>query len=307
MTQHDAVEKAAAEWLTRLQDRDVSLEDTLQWQRWIGADASHATAFERIEAVWEQPWELLRDSAMDRHRLRSLRWAIAAAVSALAIALSWALWSNASVESLQTRIGETRSLQLADGSRVILGGRTQIRVSLGSHSRQIDLLRGEAFFAVAKDPARPFEVHAGNATVTAVGTEFNVRRGSDRVLVAVIEGRVVVAPEQNQNKVPLEAGQQTVVDRKGIESSQKLVDTAAATAWQSGRLVFRREPLRYVIEDVNRYASRPIVLEDARNGDIRITGTVLTGSVDGWVKSLENAFALTAVEQPDKIVLKRAK
>lgn len=302
----DFIHQTAAEWLTRLQDRNVSLEDTLEWQRWIKADAQHAAAFARIEAVWEEPWEILQKKSRTRGH-GGLRWAIAAGTAVVALLLGWTAWRSFPTQTLRTQVGETRSVLLADGSRVVLGGDTQLKISLDTLQRHLNLTRGEALFNVVKDAARPFTVYAGNTTVTAIGTEFNVRRSRDRIVVAVVEGRVTVAPEHEQKPVQLDAGQQTIVDRKGVKSTVKLLDAAAATAWQSGRLVFRGEPLRYVLEDVNRYSLKPIVLQDERIGDIRITGTVLGGSVEGWIASLENAFALKAVEGRDEIVLSKAR
>jgi transmembrane sensor len=310
--ERDTLDEAAAEWLVRLQDRNVSLEDTLEWQRWVGANERHATAFARIESVWDEPWEILQkpNSAIRTSpRGRGAVWAVAAAVALVAVASGWMLWQNISADGIQTDVGQTRSVQLADGSRITLGGGTQLRVSFDSKTRRLDLTRGEAFFVVAKDPMRPFSVHAGNATVTAIGTEFNVRRSADRVVVAVVEGRVSIEPTSlltaADKPVPLAAGQQTVVDGRGVKPVETLADTAAATAWQSGQLVFRREPLRYVLEDVNRYSNKPIVLGDGSLGEMRITGTVVGGSVEGWIASLENAFPLRAVEQPQQIVLER--
>ena len=78
-------------------------------------------------------------------------------------------------------------------------------------------------------------------------------------------------------------------------------------AWRSGQLIFREEPLRYAVEDVNRYSSKPIVLADERIGDIRISGTVLDRGVPGWLDSLESAFGLEAREEEERIVLERAR
>jgi hypothetical protein len=80
-----------------------------------------------------------------------------------------------------------------------------LRGRVGSHNgalevrpsenlRAVEHTKGEALFKVAKDPARPFKVRAGDATIIAVGTEFNVERDSDRAVVSVTEGRVVVKP-----------------------------------------------------------------------------------------------------------------
>jgi transmembrane sensor len=221
-------------------------------------------------------------------------------------------------EALVTAIGENRTLRLRDGSTVTLGGDTRIDLAFREDERSIVLERGEAFFTVAKDPSRPFKVHAGDATVTAVGTEFNVRRGSDRAVVAVTEGRVVVEPSSGVlpmalmrqfkpklRAVHVDAGEQTIAGSAGIEDVGKMADAAESTSWQMGRLAFRLQPLRYVLEDVNRYSSKPIVLADERIGSIVITGTVTEGNISGWIESLERAFGLEAVEEPNRVLLRR--
>jgi ferric-dicitrate binding protein FerR (iron transport regulator) len=77
-----------------------------------------------------------------------------------------------------------------------------------------------------------------------------------------------------------------------------------ATGWQIGHLAFRLQPLRYVLEDVNRYAHKHIVLENESMGALIITGTVERENIGGWVKSLEYAFDLEATEEADQIVLR---
>jgi transmembrane sensor len=190
-------------------------------------------------------------------------------------------------------------------------------VVLSKKTRNVELMKGEALFKVAKDASRPFKVRAGDATVVAVGTAFDVQRDSDRAIVSVTEGRVLVEPaadflpvyvlrefKPNLRTVRLDAGQQTTAGSAGIEEPSKVEDPAAATAWQTGRLAFHLQPLRYVIEDVNRYSSKPIVLEGAGLGSLVITGTVERANISGWVGSLERAFDLEAVEEADRIVIR---
>jgi transmembrane sensor len=172
-------------------------------------------------------------------------------------------------------------------------------------------------FKVAKDVSRPFKVRAGDAAIVAVGTAFDVRRDSDRAVVSVTEGRVLVEPvasfipvavlrefKPNLRAVRLDAGQQTTAGTAGIEEPSKVEDPASAVSWQTGRLAFHLQPLRYVLEDVNRYASKPIVLEGDSLGALVITGTVERANITGWVGSLERAFDLDATEEPDRIVIR---
>lgn len=352
--EHDPIHEAAAEWFARLQDAELALEDTLAWQHWMAADARHAEAFRRIEDVWRQfgPIEdrdpdvsagtdlssydgsipisdwLARAQASGRESTRSsstrvFRFAIAASVAVAAIGAvlvlamnTGLLLSSITAEVVRTSVGENRVMKLPDGSQLTLGGDTRVKFDFGPTTRRITLDRGEAYFAVAKDASRPFTVRAGEATVTAVGTGFNVRRSMDRVVVAVVEGRVTVEPtesllpiawlrESSSKREPmhLDAGQQAAVEKSGIKPATLLTDPAAATAWQTGHLAFEREPLRYVVENVNRYAAKRIVIEDASIGELMITGTVANNNVGGWIRSLESAFALEAVEEPDRIVL----
>jgi transmembrane sensor len=81
-------------------------------------------------------------------------------------------------------------------------------------------------------------------------------------------------------------------------------DPTAATAWQMGRLAFHLQPLRYVLEHVNRYAPKRIVLGEDSLGALVITGTVQRENIDGWIGSLERAFALQASEESDRIVIR---
>jgi transmembrane sensor len=117
------------------------------------------------------------------------------AAAALAFALTITgelLWQLKRYPSYSTDIGERRSLTLADGSTVDLNARSSIRIEFSSTERRVELLDGQALFQVAKDKQRPFIVASGEATVRAVGTQFDVYRKASGTTVTVVEGRVAV-------------------------------------------------------------------------------------------------------------------
>jgi transmembrane sensor len=334
--ERDPVYLTAADWFVRLQSTEVSLEETLEWQAWLHGNPAHARAFTRIEELSHAlrdvpspapaPAPALARDRYDasvpigdwrpRRTRRRSRAALGIAASFAIVALTLAFWrSPADVAIYATAVGENSRVALVDGSVIALGGDTRIEVRLSEDLRAVELTRGEALFKVAKDPARPFKVRAGDATIIAVGTEFNVERDSDRAVVSVTEGRVVVKPADGLLPVALlkefrpklrsvhvDAGQQTTAGSAGIEEPTKMEDPA--TGWQIGHLAFRLQPLRYVLEDVNRYAHKPIVLESESMGALVITGTVERENIGGWVKSLERAFDLQATEEADQIILR---
>jgi transmembrane sensor len=334
--EQDPIHLAAADWFVRLQSTEVTLEETLEWQSWLHGDPDHARAFARIEEISHALRDVpppaavpARVLAQDRYDAsvpigawkpqRTRRWpkaGLGLAASFAIGALTFAFWKpSADIAIYETAVGETSSVALVDGSTIALGGDTRIEVKLSEKLRAVELARGEALFKVAKDSARPFKVRAGDATIIAVGTEFNVERDSDRAVVSVTEGRVVVKPvdgllpalllqefKPKLRSVRVNAGQQTTAGSAGIEEPTKMEDPA--TGWQIGHLAFRLQPLRYVLEDVNRYAHKPIVLESESMGALVITGTVERENIGGWVKSLERAFDLQATEEADQIILR---
>ena len=350
--------RVAADWLVRLRQPDLSLEATLSWQQWMAEDSRHRQAFLELEEVWEKleavptqrrvaPGDLSTDTydgsvsvstwiqqrrpvsrswdwGLSWRRSHAGRWAAGVVVLVLVclgcgsvLAPHW-IRGLSQGKTFETAVGQNATVRLSDGSEVQLGGHTRITVFLGSRLRRIDLASGEAFFGVAQDRMRPFEVRAGTATVTAVGTEFNVRRSDDRVIVSVLEGRVLVQPTAPVVPLawipasrtvgpatPVSSGERSTVSSRGTQLTQAVGDASSAVAWQQGRLAFEAEPLRYVVQDVNRYAEKPIVIGDARTGDLKVTGTVAEGNIMGWVGSLEAAFGIHADIQADQIVLRQ--
>jgi transmembrane sensor len=333
----DRAHLAAAEWLLRLRDAGVSIDEVMAWQRWLQADAKNLAAFERLEEMSLQLRSMQPPARASRVALAldeydgsvpvsqwrpSRRFTFAAAAALfVSVVIAWQaiLLRPAPGDVLATAVAENRIVTLADGSVVTLGGKTSVRTVFDAHERRVELSNGEAFFRVAKDSTRPFKVSAGDATVVAVGTEFNVRRGHERVVVSVLEGRVRIEP--TPGIVPLAvrrqfqpallpvhvaAGEQSTATDAGIGQAERLIDAAATTSWQRGRLAFRRQPLHVVLEDVNRYAAKPIVPADDAIGELRVTGTVDSDNVTGWLASLESVFELQAVEDGQRIVLRRS-
>jgi len=357
--EEDRIYIQAAEWLTQLGDSNPSADLILQWQRWMSADVRHTKVFDDLEETWERlgeiatpnllPADKLAEDAYDgssavsrfratnTHGLISInapraarrinrvpRLAFAAGVILAVVSIAALVGTELRAPSsrpavLETAIGENKVVMLADGSKIALSGATQLEVKLLPRRRELTLTRGEALFTVAADVQRPFSVRAGNAMVTALGTEFDVRRNGDRTEVSVIGGRVLLQPDTfpmlqliasresvTKHKArALEAGQHSVLDKAGVESTAPLPDPQSASAWQEGRLVFQREPLKYVLEDVNRYATKPIVLADESVGALKFTGTVASGNLAGWVASLDPAFGIEATQENDRIILKR--
>ena len=322
-TESSDLDAEARHWFVRLLD-DVGPDELARWCQWIDSDARHAEVYARVANAWELMREaslprpstddLARDGytplltverwrGAQRGRLR-LAWSIAAAVTvAVTIALGAGLLGaprQAVEQSFATGRGQHVKAWLSDGSRIALGALTTVKVRYEGARRSVSLDRGEAMFQVAHDQKRPFVVKTPIAAITAVGTAFNIDIGSTAVTLNVTEGVVRVdaggAADEGGGAqgsyIRVAAGQQLRMSRAG--SRLLMVQTTApfAPPWQDGRLEYRDEPLRSVIDDVNRYANHPIIIADPDIGALTYTGSVKLESADAWVMSLPEAFPI---------------
>jgi transmembrane sensor len=351
----------AAEWHQRISDPNFSEGDHALWLEWIESDPECARAFDEVESFssrLDESAALLReypipvqseienddyDPEISVSQWRARRsskdsviansrtgWAIAATVflavtAALTLSLT-DIWSPDGGDALITYVtapSEHKTVNLEDGSIIDIGADSTVTVDYSDDQRSVILENGEAFFDVASDSTRPFRVLAGAGTITAIGTGFNVRRESDRVLVTVTEGAVtvskhgdappangspgdVIAYAQQPFTARLGIGQQVAYDSGGL-TDVITADPAIATSWKEHRLQYLREPLRFVISGVNRYSELDIVVADSELGDLKFTGTVYDGQTEEWLEGLSKVLPVEVVYVGNSTVLLKEK
>lgn len=221
---------------------------------------------------------------------RNLLLGLAATIGAITI--SAAVYLSAHTEKVyMTGIGEQSSYKLQDGSVVVLNTDTQVKVDYSGQARNLQLIKGEALFRVERDTRRPFIVTAGDASVRAIGTEFNVRRrGESATEVAVVEGVVQVstaAPTISSAPSPISAtaaplkpvssgalklvaGEQARVTGAGMKVSANH-DPEEVLSWRQRRLAFKDTRLADVAAEFNRYNHSQLRVEGAAQ-DMQMTG-----------------------------------
>jgi transmembrane sensor len=227
------------------------------------------------------------------------RWALAASIGAIALGGAVVHYQRIPSPSTQQLAAAAthRAATLPDGSKMILGAQSRVDVDFNGPKRRLDLSKGEAYFKVRHDKARPFVVQAGEVSVTAIGTAFDVRREHDKITVTVEEGAVEVSshePGQGPVTWRAEAGYQVTYSTRQRTASIASVNPSAELAWRNGELAYVREPLGSVVENLNRYSARKIVIEDPAIADLPFTGTAFASSLDDWIAGIEQAYPISA-------------
>ena len=308
---------AATRWYARLTSDDVSDEDRSSFKAWLEGNDEHRRAYQNLQAMLaevDQAREFVprRAVASPPRRARSFAttgtaW-LAAAVIVLALAGSWLFQRTASQQTFQTQVAERRSVELEDGSTVLLNARSQITVELGRSIRRVSLDAGEALFEVAPDTTRPFVVPAGGAVIRVVGTQFNARRDPGGTAVTVLEGVVGVAPssakrpDEDVEFRQLQAGQQLHYSPDGEPGEVMAVDSAQAVAWREGRLIYRGETFAQVLRDLSRYVPGRELHALRELQDLRVSGTFRLDDIERSLEALEVALPVRQVRLGSEIL-----
>lgn len=282
----------AIAWHLRLDEADVAAWE--QFSEWLEASPDHARAYDKVALadgllgcgileevdVTENGGVGARSIANDNLAVPVGPWrwfaggaGIAAAAAAAAFLLP-GLVRSAAPSTYETAAGAARSVELADGSRVDLGGGSRLVVDAFSR-RFASLERGEALFHVRHDADRPFRVRVGDVAVEDLGTVFSVTRDRDAVRVAVAEGSVAVT--RGHGRLTLGPGATALAGAASRDLTAGRIAPDAVGGWRNRTVTFQGEPLGTVVERLNRLYALDVAL-DRNLSDRPFTGMVaLTG------------------------------
>lgn len=303
----------ALSWFVKINSGEASDEDYKAHQAWLNARDQNIREYAKLDMVWsdldviEDPRNksVRSDTALAGSTLISRRGfivggAIAASVAAIiAVTVVPAFLSN----DYSTSVGEQRNITLADGSRIMLDADTALKLEFTESERRLRLVRGRAFFDVAKDKSRAFIVEAFGGSVTALGTRFTVHLWDEDVTVSVEESAVaVIAP----NKESVDVSEKHTVSYDENNLTQVTVDNKGAGAdWRNGKLLFEDQPLRQVVADINRYRSGVIYITDDTLFELRVSGIFDINNLDGVLDAIQYSLPVQTMQLTPYVILLR--
>lgn len=332
------ISQEAAEWFARLKESDVSVADRRRFVHWLKESKTHVAEYLIVAGVdgdlrAAQLTASVADdndsnvvklhahegepsqSQAEAQPAGSWRWQVAAAASiftlgSLLLMAARITWLDRTVE---TELGEWQTVILADGSTAQLGPNTLLKVDLSDARRSVQLLHGEAYFQVAKDPSRPFLVTSSAFSVRAVGTEFAVSRRKDELIVTVAEGVVRVAPSRSAARegnadselelsVPIVADYQLRVSHRWPVAPTR-VDVQYELAWKDQRLMFQSgDTLADAIEEFNFRNRVKLVLDSSAPGELSVRGNFDAADPRSFAATMDRTPTIRVVEVSSSVV-----
>jgi len=220
------------------------------------------------------------------HRL--WRWTAGAAVAAVFLFLSVYRLTQppASVlafgaDEFATGLTDIVTVRLRDGSVVRLAPRSKLRL-IGSGTERAVALEGRGYFAVARQPDKPFTVRTRSGDAVVLGTRFEINASDQDLRLVVEEGRVALAVGGRQ--VDVQAGQMSSVVEGAISTVVDLSDVKSQLGWMGNFLVFQATPLDRVAAEIERHYSVEVTLSGTVALQQEVTATFSDKTLDEVVR-----------------------
>jgi len=213
------------------------------------------------------------------------------------------------VQELTTGVGQRDSVRLADGSRVLLGPMSRLRVlsGYGRSARAVELY-GNGLFQVRHDDAQPFIVRAGTAVIRDVGTTFTVEAtDSSDVRVVVTEGSVQLSNATDSMGVLLRAGDVGHARVGQAPSAASRSANEQDLAWTHGQLVFRNATLAEVRDELRKWYGLELVLADSSLSQRTVNATFVRESPEQAMRVIELLLGARIEMRGDSAVLHAAR
>jgi transmembrane sensor len=291
---------ALEDLIRKYENGDTSLaeeRELLQYFTTQETDLKHAGIQSQFRYFQRQQKESLAipitlDQVPNRRLMERAPWQLllrVAAVAVVALGIGWWWLGYNATCTITTGAHEQTTKVLPDGTTVFLNSDTEL-----SYNRQFDdsqrtvRLKGEAYFEVQRDAARPFIIHAGSITAEVLGTSFNLRSyaGEEFDALDVREGRVRFG-----------ATEKVVVERGGgakfYRHQQRLEATSAAInadAWKSRKLSFSNASMKDVIRDLERFYHVTIRVKSPALLQCHFTAEFVDTPIDEVVKVISATF-----------------
>lgn len=294
----DALEQAA-DWQLRLQEDPLAQP---AFERWLQASDEHRVAWQTMEKLWGALGEITpprvaqplprpsSGSAIRPTRRRWLSLSLAAGVCAVAVIIApeatLALRSD-----YQTGVGETRAVQLADGSTITLSPQSALRLVSGD-ARQVELMQGQAYFQVAPDAQHPFVARAGELSVRVLGTAFDLELQEGSAEVALEHGQVQAENTQPPLSERLMPGQRLKLSWPSGNVERSQLDPSQVASWRSGSLFVENQTVADIVGHLQRYTPGWIIITDEALKQRRITGVFDLQNPDRALSALAQSLSV---------------
>ena len=271
-------------WLRQQREQDPEAEMLLKQAQkvWSGTALPSDNYEPDVEKGWQrfqmkvQAREAeLPKAPVVRKMNRGPMYGIAASI-ALFIMVSFYFLTRTPAQNwteVRTAAGETKTILLADGSKVSLNQNSTFSYpeNFQKENRTVKLT-GEAFFEVAKAEGKRFTIFAQGTKTEVIGTSFNLKAyDAKEVKVQVVTGKVAFARTETDDAIFLVPGQEGVLKENGTVPAKKVIESKNFQAWKTKNLAFTNLQLEQLTKELENYFNITIIIQNEALRNCRFT------------------------------------
>lgn len=304
---------------------EVTPEEWKRVEEWKQENPSHQHRFEQFLVIWERSSKLGFEGEIDAHAslkrlkekaagqkarqpkmtvMRRTYWLKIAAAVFLIAGGAWFYTSQFSTAELQFLTQETvKTDTLSDGSVVTLNRNSLLQYpeKFSGKQRQVWLTKGEAFFKVSPDKAKPFLIHTGNTLIRVVGTSFNVKNKGGAIEVIVETGIVEVS--RNGAMVSLHPGEKVLVKQNSGQLHKENTPDLLYNYYRSKVFTADDTPLRRMVQVLNEAYDSHIIIGRKELNDLPLNTTFKNESLDNVLTVISRTFKIRIKKTHNYIIL----
>ena len=301
-------EKYDDTFLARWLANDLTEEEKLRFEN----SAEHQDYLQIIESVdlMEAPSfdkksilsSIQQKQQIQTSKVRKLKtswlYTAAAAVVLLFVGFSF-MYLNAD-ETFETGFGEKITVNLPDGSEVLLNAKTTLSFNENSWDTDRTVsLDGEAYFKVKK--GEKFTVATTSGTVEVLGTEFNVHTHDDDIFeVKCHEGKVKATSKTQKTAILTQGKAFSYVEGKTTSWSFNTNDPS----WRDGESNFMEMPIKHVIKALQDQYEFEFIAENIDTTQ-RFTGTFSHKNLKLALRTVFDPMEISYTFKGEKTVILR--
>jgi len=311
--------------IVRFLSNEATPKEQMALHEWVSQNADNKKLYTDFCTVWRRnlpngpEFDTVAaiqrlDSRINEHTKKTIvpmYWVRIAAGFILISLISWSLYYSSQNLSTKEEVamlirttssGQKRSIQLSDGTKIMLNANSTIKWPGHFNAETRDVfLEGEAFFEVAHDKSHPFIVHTSTLNTKVLGTSFNIRQSGDVVAITLATGKIeitgknvaeVLSPSE---KLTYDTGKENWI-RENAELEKEL-------AWKNGTIILENERLENAITRLETWYNVRILFETEAIKNCRVTGKFKDETLENVLSAISDATGIQYVISKQNVKL----
>jgi len=311
--------------IVRFLSNEATPAEQIALHEWVSQNAENQKVFNDFCAVWRHNFQSVpdfnpmaalhrMDARINEHSKKAvipMYWARIAAGFILASLISWALYYSTQDFSANedlamivrtTSAGQKRSIQLSDGTKVMLNTNSNLKwpEHFNNDTRDV-FLEGEAFFEVAHDQNHPFIVHTSTLDTKVLGTSFNIRQSGNEIAITLATGKIEIS---GKNVAEVLSPSEKLTYYMGKENwTRENAELEKELGWKNGTIILDNERLEQAVIRLERWYNVRISVEAEAIKNCRITGKFTDETLERVLSAISDATGIQYVISKQNVKL----